>query len=73
MCDPSREHDTTTLRAHAEILPALREVPDNLQSPGDLGYEGEADTATVAFKKSKDSTLTALQQQFNKAHTAYTP
>jgi hypothetical protein len=33
-----------------------------------LGYEGEADTITVAFKKPKDRTLTGLQQQFNKAH-----
>jgi len=35
---------------------------------GDLGYLGEADTITVAFKKPKDSQLTDIQQQYNKAH-----
>jgi hypothetical protein len=65
---PGREHDTTAARTHAEILPALAEAAGELRSLGDLGYEGEADIITVAFKKPKDSTLTALQQQFNKAH-----
>jgi hypothetical protein len=35
---------------------------------GDLRYEGEAATITVAFKKPKHSTLTGVRQQFNKAH-----
>jgi DDE superfamily endonuclease len=65
---PGREHDTTALRTHAEILPALAEAAGDLRSLGDLGYEGEADTITVAFKKPKDRTLTGLQHQFNKAH-----
>jgi DDE superfamily endonuclease len=65
---PGREHDTTAARTHTEILPALAEAGSDLRSLGDLGYEGEADTITVAFKKPKDSTLTALQQQFNKTH-----
>ncbi|MET7402715.1 transposase family protein, partial [Dactylosporangium sp. NPDC005572] len=41
---------------------------DDLRTLGDLGYEGEADTITVAFKKPKDADLTPIQQQFNKAH-----
>jgi hypothetical protein len=65
---PGREHDTTALRAHAAILPALAEAASGLRSLGDLGYQGEAGTITVAFKKPKDSTLTGVQQQFNKAH-----
>jgi hypothetical protein len=65
---PGREHDTTALRIHSEILPALTEAGADLRSLGDLGYEGEADTITVAFKKPKNSTLTAVQHQFNKAH-----
>jgi DDE superfamily endonuclease len=65
---PGREHDTTAVRTHTEILPALADAAGDLRSLGDLGYEGEADTVTVAFKKPKDSTLNALQQQFNKAH-----
>jgi DDE superfamily endonuclease len=32
------------------------------------GYEGEADTITVAFKKPNDGFLTDTQQTFNKAH-----
>jgi DDE superfamily endonuclease len=65
---PGREHDTTAVRTHTEILPALAEVIDDLRPLGDLGYEGEADTITVAFKKPKDGQLTSVQQQFNKAH-----
>jgi hypothetical protein len=65
---PGREHDTTAVRTHTEILPALTEVIDDLRPLGDLGYEGESDTITVAFKKPKDGQLTGLQQQFNKAH-----
>ena len=35
---------------------------------GDLGYEGEADTITVAFKKPKNGGLSDVQKVFNKAH-----
>jgi len=66
---PGREHDTTSVHTHTEILPTLAEAAGDLRSLGDLGYEGEADTITVAFKKPKDSNLNPLQQQFNKAHT----
>jgi hypothetical protein len=55
---PGREHDTTAVRTHTEILPALTEVIDDLRPLGDLGYEGESDTITVAFKKPKDGQLT---------------
>jgi hypothetical protein len=48
---PGREHDTTALRAHGEILPALAEAADDLLTLGDLGYE--ADTITVTLKKPK--------------------
>jgi DDE superfamily endonuclease len=65
---PGREHDTTAVRTHTEILPALAEAAGDLRSLGDLGYEGEDDTITVAFKKPQHSTLTGVQQQFNKAH-----
>lgn len=65
---PGREHDTTAVRTHTEILPALTAASMDLRSLGDLGYEGEAATITVAFKKPKDNQLTALQQQFNKTH-----
>jgi len=37
---------------------------------GDLGYEGEAATITVAFKKPKNTACTDVQQQFNRAHNA---
>lgn len=65
---PGREHDTTAVRTHVEILPALIEISDDLRTLGDLGYEGEADTITVAFKKPKDGQLTDVQQMLNKAH-----
>lgn len=40
----------------------------DLRTLGDLGYEGESDTITVGFKKPKGGKLSAVQQQFNKAH-----
>jgi len=55
-----REHDTSALREHAEILPLLTAWTDeHLRVLGDLGYEGEAETITVAFKKPKHWQLTA--------------
>jgi hypothetical protein len=65
---PGREHDTTAARTHEEILPALVEAIDDLRSLGDLGYQGESDTIVIGFKKPKDSQLTTIEQQFNKAH-----
>ena len=38
---PGREHDTTALRTHTEILPALSKAASDLRSLDDLGYEGE--------------------------------
>jgi hypothetical protein len=41
---------------------------DQLQVLGDLGYEGEAGTITVAFKKPKDGELTDVQKTYNRVH-----
>lgn len=66
---PGREHDTTALREHPELLPALATwIAENRPALGDLGYEGEADTITVAFKKPKNGELTEEQKTHNKAH-----
>jgi hypothetical protein len=66
---PGREHDTTALREHLEILPALKTwIAENRPALGDLGYEGEAGTITVAFKKPKGGELTDEQKTHNKAH-----
>jgi hypothetical protein len=68
---PGREHDTTALRHHDEILPLFTAwTDDHLRVLGDLGYEGEQTTITVAFKKPKNRSCTALEQQFNRAHNA---
>ena len=67
---PGREHDTTALRAHTEILPTLATAAGDLRTLGDLGYEGESDTITVAFKKPTGGRLTLVQQQLNKAHNS---
>ncbi|RAO44583.1 hypothetical protein GAR06_03906 [Micromonospora saelicesensis] len=65
---PGREHDTTALREH-DILPLLTTwTNDQRRILGDLGYEGEADTITTAFKKPRNGTCTNVQRQFNKAH-----
>jgi len=66
---PGREHDTTALREHTLILPALAIwVAHDRPVLADLGYEGEADTITVAFKKPKGGQLTDEQKTHNKAH-----
>lgn len=66
---PGREHDTTALREHTEILPLLTAwTEDHLRVLGDLGYEGEADTITVAFKKPKGGELSDMQKAYNKVH-----
>jgi len=66
---PGREHDTTALREHSDLLPALATwIAENLPALGDLGYEGESDTITVAFKKPKGGELTEQQKTHNKAH-----
>lgn len=65
---PGREHDTTAVRTHTELLPLLAKIREDLRTLADLGYEGEADTITVAFKKPKDAELSDIQQQFNQAH-----
>jgi DDE superfamily endonuclease len=66
---PGREHDTTAVRTHTELLPVLRTWTDeDLPVLGDLGYEGEADTITVAFKKPQGGQLTDEQKAHNKAH-----
>lgn len=65
---PGREHDTTAMRAHPEILPALTEQRTELRTLGDLGDEGEAGTITVAFKTPARGHLTDVQQIFNKTH-----
>jgi DDE superfamily endonuclease len=67
---PGREHDTTAVRTHEEVLPALAKISDDLRTLGDLGYEGESDTIVVAFKKPKDDDLTDVQQLYNRAHNA---
>lgn len=66
---PGREHDTTALRAHPEILPALAAwTADGRPVLGDLGYEGERDTVTVAIKKPAGGQLTDAQKAHNRTH-----
>ena len=65
---PGREHDTAAVRAHPEILPALTAIHDDLRTLGDLGYEGEAGTITVAFKTPAQGRLTTVQQLFTTVH-----
>jgi hypothetical protein len=57
----SGKHDTTALRHHGEILPLLTAwTDDDPRILGDLGYEGEATTITVAFKRPKNAACADL-------------
>src|SRR4051812_27122815 len=68
---PGREHDTTCLRAHAEVLPALTEWTDQTHAVlGDLGYEGEQATVTTPIKRAADRPLTADERTVNALHAA---
>jgi hypothetical protein len=63
---PGREHDTTCLRAHPELLAALTAwTTDGLPALADLGYEGEANTLTLPIKKTAHTTLTQKHKQLN--------
>jgi hypothetical protein len=50
--------------------PPATTTGSDLRTLGDLGYEGEAGTITVAFKKPKNGKLNLIQQQLNKAHNS---
>lgn len=64
---PGREHDTTALRTHAEILPALTIwTADDRPVLGDLGYEGEAEVIAIAFKTPTGGELTDEQKEERK-------
>lgn len=66
---PGREHDTTCLRAHPEILPALRAwTGDDLYALADLGYEGEAAVLTIPVKKAPGAELADEAKQLNWLH-----
>jgi DDE superfamily endonuclease len=68
---PGREHDTTGLRAHAEVLPLLAEWTDDEHAAlADLGYEGERAALTTPIKKSTDAPLTDDQRTVNLLHAA---
>lgn len=47
---PGREHDATSLRAYLGLLDTLAACAQQARILGDLGYEGEAGTVTVAYK-----------------------
>lgn len=61
----------TAVRTHAEILPLLAKIRDDLRTLADLGYEGEAGTITVAFKKPKNGKLTDVQRSSTRHTTRY--
>jgi hypothetical protein len=63
---PGREHDTTCLRAHAEILPALASwTGDGLPALADLGYEGEADLFTLPVERLPGTSHSPANVQLN--------
>lgn len=43
-------------------------IREDLRTLGDLGYEGEAGTITVAFKTPARGRLSEVQQLFNTVH-----
>jgi len=68
---PGREHDTTALHAHAEVLPALAEWTDEVHAVlGDLGYQGERAALTTPIKHPSVRRLTEDQRTVNLLHAA---
>jgi hypothetical protein len=68
---PRTRDDITAPRAHTEILPLFTVWADeHLRVLGDLGYEGEQDTITVAFKKPQGGELSDSQRPSTRSTTA---
>jgi hypothetical protein len=68
---PGREHDTTALRAHPDVLPLLAAWTDaDHAALGDLGYAGEQTTLTVPIKRAADRPLTEDERTVNALHAA---
>ena len=68
---PGREHDTTALRTHAEVLPLLGEWTDQSHAVlADLGYEGERAALTTPVKTTAGRRLSADQRTVNLLHAA---
>ncbi len=68
---PGREHDTTCLRAHTDVLPLLAEWTDDGHAAlGDLGYEGEQAALTIPIKRTTDRPLTDDERTVNALHAA---
>jgi DDE superfamily endonuclease len=64
-----REHDTTCLRAHAELLPAVAGWTDDGHAVlGDLGYEGEQAALTTPVKRVAGWPLTDDERTINALH-----
>jgi hypothetical protein len=68
---PGREHDTTALRTHAEVLPLLGEWTDQSHAVlADLGYEGERAALTTPVKTTAGRRLSTDQRTVNLLHAA---
>ena len=68
---PGREHDTTALRAHPQVLPLLAEWTDEAHAAlADLGYEGERAALTIPVKHTAGRRLTADQRTINALRSA---
>ena len=68
---PGREHDTTALRIHAEVLPLLGEWTDQAHAVlADLGYEGERAALTTPIKHPSGRRLSSDQRTVNLLHAA---
>src|SRR4051812_9446185 len=66
---PGREHDTTCLRAHTDVLPVLTEWTDDGHAAlGDLGYEGEQAALTIPIKRTADRPLSDDERTVNALH-----
>jgi hypothetical protein len=68
---PGREHDTTALRTHPQVLPLLAEWTDAEHAAlADLGYEGERAALTTPIKRTSHTPLTDDQRTVNLLHAA---
>jgi hypothetical protein len=68
---PGREHDTTALRTHAQVLALLGEWTDEAHAVlADLGYEGERAALTTPVKTPAGRRLTDDQRTVNLLHAA---
>ncbi|MEC3981020.1 transposase family protein [Amycolatopsis sp. H20-H5] len=71
MYAPVANTTTSAARADPDLLTRITDwISDGAHALADLGYEGEPETFTIPFRKTKNGELATDQQSYNAIHSA---